>query len=285
MKIGAHQSISGGFHKAIEKAEQIGLESVQIFTKAPQNWKEPILTKEAVSTFLQARDTAQLEARRLVVHGSYLVNTCSANPETVTKAVASLIAEAQRCDQLQIPHLVFHPGSPGKLGPEAGIKMVAHAIDQILEASDSVELLIENTAGSGKSIGHTFEQIQAIIAHAQHHPRIGVCFDTAHAFAAGYNLADINEAPTIFKQFDEIIGFERLKVLHLNDSRTGLGSRVDRHERIGEGRMGSDIFKWLVNAPFAKNLPGILETPLEKNETYQNDIETLKRFRKNKRKQ
>lgn len=279
MKLGAHQSIVGGFHHTADRAARIGLESVQIFTKAPQTWSEPTLLDTAVESFLVARQTAKYTPDQWVVHASYLVNTCSETPQTRMKAVASLIAEAKRCDRLHIPYLVFHPGSPGKLGSEAGIAMVAEAILNILDASSTVQLLIENTAGTGKSIGHSFEQIKQIIDLAHNHPRIGVCFDTAHAFAAGYNLADVNIAPQIFEKFDHIVGLDALKVIHLNDSKTGLGSRIDRHERVGHGRIGADFFRWMVNAAFAENIPGILETPLKKGETYEKDIQTVKEFR------
>ncbi|MBN2343176.1 MAG: deoxyribonuclease IV [Deltaproteobacteria bacterium] len=280
MKLGAHQSISGGIHNAVTRADRIQLSSVQIFTKAPQSWKEPELSAKQIHDFQTARTQAGFRAEDWVVHASYLVNTCSENPDTRTRAVAALIAEANRCDALNIPHLVFHPGSPGKQGVDVGISLVALAITQILAASADVQLLIENTAGSGKSIGHTFEQIRQIIELVPESDRVGVCFDTAHAFAAGYNIAEEKTAPLIFDEFDRIIGLERLKVIHLNDSKTKLGSRVDRHERIGRGRIGEPLFRWLVNAPFAEHLPGILETPLEKDETYAADIQRLRSFRR-----
>ena len=280
MKIGAHQSIAGGLHLAPERAKKIALDCFQMFTKAPQSWQEPMLTKSQVSQFRKTCAACGFGPRQIAVHASYLVNPCSANESTLAKAVQALVAEAKRCDDLDIAYLVFHPGSPGKMGEETGISLIADAILQTLDASRHVMLLIENTAGSGKSVGHTFEQIASIIELADGHERIGVCFDTAHGFAAGYPLSTTKKAAAVFNEFDSVIGLQRLKWLHLNDSRTGLGSRVDRHARIGDGRIGKALFKWLVNAPFAAELCATLETPLEKNETYEKDVERLKKMRK-----
>ena len=280
MKIGAHQSIAGGLHLAPKRAAANGLECFQIFTKAPQSWQEPELSREQIVLFRNACQTHGFTDNQIAVHASYLVNPCSANETTRQKAVAALTAESVRCDLLHIPFLVFHPGSPGKLNKSDGISLVSEAILPALEASSNVTVLIENTAGSGKSIGYNFDHIAAIIAKAGASDRIGCCFDTAHAFAAGYDISTPKKATAVFEAFDQIIGFNRLKWIHINDSRTGLGSRVDRHEKIGDGRIGKKFFQWMVNQPFTAHINGTLETPLEKNETYKADVSALKALRK-----
>ncbi|MBN2717444.1 MAG: deoxyribonuclease IV [Deltaproteobacteria bacterium] len=279
MKLGAHQSIAGGLHLAPERARRIDLACFQMFTKAPQSWQEPDLTDAQIQEFRRTCARCGYDRLEMAVHASYLVNPCSANETTREKALQALIADARRCDALDIAYLVFHPGSPGKHEQEEGLKRVAEAIRHTLAASERVCLLIENTAGSGRGIGHSFEQIAEMIDQTGAHRRIGVCFDTAHAFAAGYPLHTVKDAALVFAELDRIIGYERLKWMHLNDSRTGMGSRVDRHARIGEGQIGTALFKWLVNAPFAKGICATLETPLEKNETYEKDVLRLRKLK------
>ncbi|MBN2524760.1 MAG: deoxyribonuclease IV [Deltaproteobacteria bacterium] len=279
MKIGAHQSIAGGLQLAPQRAASIGLECFQMFTKAPQNWQEPELTSRQISLFQNTCRQCGFESGQIAVHASYLVNPCSAVESTRKKAVAALVNEAMRCDSLQIAYLVFHPGSPGKQGEDMGIALVADAVQNALAVTRDVTLLIENTAGSGKSIGHRFEHIAAIVALVGNDNRIGCCFDTAHAFAAGYDISTVSGASSVFGAFDDAVGLERLKWMHLNDSRTGLGSRVDRHEKIGEGRIGETFFQWLVNASFATRINCTLETPINKNETYEAAVSALKALR------
>lgn len=277
MKIGAHQSIKGGFHKAIESAVQISLETVQLFTKSPQIWADPILDESQIHGFRAARIQAEYE--HVVVHASYLVNPCSAASDTRDKAWESLKNEALRCDKLGVDYLVFHPGSPGKLGIEEGIKLTSEGLQYALDESAHVTILVENTAGQGKSIGHRFDHLAQILEQSSQPGRTGVCFDTCHGFAGGYPLAKKSQAIETFNQFDKIVGRKNLKALHLNDSRTGLGSRVDRHERIGKGHIGIELFKWMVKAKRFENIPAILETPIDKNETYKEEADLLKSFR------
>lgn len=279
MKLGAHQSIAGGLYKSIQRASRIKLECLQIFTKSPQTWNEPEISVQQQALFSRWKQKAGYKNTDVIVHASYLVNTCSANPLTRKKAARALQLEAQRCDLLGIQYLVFHPGSPGQRGENEGISLISEAILDTLESTCNVHLLIENTAGTGKSIGHSFEQLQQILNSCENDRRVAICFDTAHAFAAGYNLAQGSVAQSTFSHFDDIIGLDKLKVFHLNDSRTKCGSRIDRHEQLGQGHIGMDFFHWLVNEQWLDDTLCILETPLEKNETYAKDISMLKRHR------
>ncbi len=278
MKLGAHQSIAGGLHMAPQRALAIGLDCFQMFTKAPQSWHEPDLTGVQIEKFKTACIRGNYLHGHVAVHASYLVNVCSANELTRHRAIDALVRDARRCDALEVAYLVFHPGSPGKMGADTGISLVATAIAEVLRRTQKVTILIENTAGTGQSIGHTFEQIADIIHRAGNHHRIGVCFDTAHALAAGYSISTPADAQSVFDDFNRVIGMARLQWIHLNDSRTGRGSRVDRHETIGKGKIGTPFFKWLVNAPFVKNISATLETPLEKNCTYEKDVNALRKM-------
>jgi len=273
MLIGAHESIQGGFHRAVERAIADGCASVQIFTKAPQIWREPEITEETAAAFRAARKAAGFGP--LVVHASYLINTCSASPSTRAKAAKALSAEARRCDLFGADYLVFHPGSPGDLGDETGILLTAESVCAALEASRSVEILVENTAGQGKGIGWRFEQLASIIERAGGGERLGVCVDTCHAFAAGYALSSAAEAAALFDEIDGILGRGRVRALHVNDAKSACGSRVDRHELIGRGALGIPPFRWLVNAERFARVPGILETPIAKGETYAAEVAAL----------
>ena len=273
MRIGAHQSIQGGFRRAIERAVADGCASVQIFTKPPQIWREPLVSDADAASFRGAREAAGV--RPVVVHASYLINTCSASPSTRAKAAKALVAEAQRCDLLGADHLVFHPGSPGDMGDDAGIRLTAEAVRAALDASKSVEILVENTAGQGKGIGWRLEHLAAILELAGGGERLGACIDTCHAFAAGYALSTGDEAAAFFEEADRLLGRGRVRALHVNDSKSTCGSRVDRHALIGRGELGLPLFRWLVNAKRFAELPGIVETPIAKGETYAAEIAAL----------
>lgn len=277
MICGAHESAQGGFFRSILRAVADGCETVQLFTRPPKTWKEHFPTEEDAARFRLAREEAGFD--QVVSHASYLVNTCSASEETRARAREALAAEARRCDLLGIEHLVFHPGSPGKTDQEVAIENVALGLRDALARSERVSLLLENTAGQGHSIGWRFEHLAAIIELAGSHPRIGVCFDTCHAFAAGHDVRSPEAAAEVFTELDRVVGAGRLKVIHLNDSRTGLGSRVDRHERLGAGEIGLDLFRWMMNEPRFEGIAGIVETPLDDRETYLTQVKLLRSLR------
>lgn len=276
MRIGAHQSIQGGLHNALYRAQADLSDAVQIFTKPPQAWKEPVLSDEAIDAFKRAKVETGIDA--VVVHDSYLVNPCAAKPEVRQKSVAALKAEAARCEQLEIEYLVFHPGSPGELGQEEGFDLVARCLKEVLAATNRVQLLVENTAGQGKSIGYRFDHLKSIIERAGGDKRLGVCLDTCHAYAAGYDLKQVENARKIIDELETVVGPDRFRVLHLNDSKKGPESRVDRHALIGEGEIGSDLFAWLVTDPRFADKIAVLETPIAKGETYRGEILKLRSF-------
>ncbi len=273
MLLGAHQSIKGGFSKAVERAASDSCKALQIFTKAPAIWKTPPIDPDEAARFRLAR--AELKIGPVLVHDSYLVNPCAKSPETRRKSWRALEEEATRCDLLGAEYLVLHPGSPGDAGDEDGFALAAECVARALDAASMVHLLIETTAGQGKSIGHCFEHLAAIIERAGGDERIGVCLDTCHSFAAGYDLTSPEAAAGVFAELDAIVGADRLRALHLNDSKRPLGSRVDRHALIGQGGIGPELFRWLVNEPRFRDIPGILETPVPKGETYRNEIDFL----------
>jgi deoxyribonuclease-4 len=273
MLIGAHESIQGGFHRAVESAIADGCSSVQIFTKSPQIWREPTVSAEAAAAFRAARKAAGFGP--VIAHASYLINTCAASPSTRAKGSSALTAEARRCDLLGADFLVFHPGSPGDQGDEAGILLTAESVRAALEASQSVAILVENTAGQGKGIGWRIEHLASILELAGGGERLGVCIDTCHAFAAGYALSNGDEAAAFFDEIDKLLGRGRVRALHVNDAKSACGSRVDRHALIGQGMLGLAPFRWLVNAERFARVPGIVETPIAKGETYAAEVAAL----------
>jgi len=277
MLIGAHQSTAGGLERAFARAREDGCEAMQIFTKAPQTWREPDLSPAQIEAFRRARQESGV--RVVVSHGAYLVNPCAPNEEVLAKSQAALIAEARRCDQLGVEALVLHPGSPGQLGRDRGVELAARTVGKALEASERVRILVENTAGQGQSIGAALEDLRDIIQLAGASTRLGVCFDTCHAFAAGHDLRTPDQATEVLGRLDLLVGAARLGALHLNDAKKELGSRVDRHEPLGAGRLGLALFGHLVNAPRLATVPGILETPLGEGETYAREIGLLKSLR------
>ncbi len=274
MLLGAHESIQGGLDRAVSRARADGCEVFQIFTKAPQAWKTPPIDGTAATAFMSARKAGGFGP--VMVHDSYLINLCAVNPDIRRKSRAAFAEEARRCDQIGAEYLVFHPGSPGTLDENEAVTLVADCLVETLAATEHVAILVESTAGQGKHIGYRFEQLAAIIEAAGASNRLGVCFDTCHGFAAGYDLRTEKSARSVFREFDHIVGADRLKAFHLNDSQKPLGSRVDRHALIGRGEIGIELFRYLVNEPRFKELPGVLETPIAKGQTYRDEVDLLK---------
>jgi deoxyribonuclease IV len=278
LELGAHMSISGGHHMAIDRALASQMSAFQLFTKNQRQWKASPIDPAAAETFRTCWGGCGM--KHLVAHDSYLINIGSPDDELWQKSRAALQDELERCDLLGVPYLVSHPGAHVNSGLEAGIARIAEAIDRIHEAlpDGRAAILLETTAGQGTTIGRTFEELAAIIDKVADKQRVGVCFDTCHVFAAGYELRTPEGYAETMRVFDRTVGLDRIKAFHLNDSKHPLGSRKDRHEHIGEGELGLDGFRHLLNDPRFAGLPGIMETPKDADDDG-NDVRNLAALR------
>jgi len=277
MQFGAHESISGGVFNAIERGRTATCDTIQMFNKSNSQWRaKKIEQAELDKYFEMIKETGVTVATS---HSSYLINIASPVKELNEKSYASLKEEMERCEMLKIPNLVMHPGSHVGTGEEAGIKRIIKNLNKLFKElkNNSVCLLLETTAGQGSNLGYTFEQIGEMIDGVKVQDHIGVCLDTCHIFAAGYPISDPKEYKKTMKKFDDIIGIDKLKIIHMNDSKKEFGSRKDRHEHIGKGHIGIEAFRNIVNDKRLKNIPMILETP--KEEELKEDIENLKLLR------
>ena len=266
LEFGSHVSASGGVDLSIPRAAALEMTACQIFTKNERQWNAKPLDPGVIDRFKSNWQGAGL--KQVVAHDSYLINVASPDEALWARSKAALMHELERCDQLGVPYLVSHPGAHVGSGVEAGIERVAKAINEIHRETPEGKaiVLIETTAGQGTALGRTFEEIASIIAQLDDKSRIGVCLDTCHIFAAGYDIRDQASYDETMASFDEVIGLDRLKCIHLNDSQKGLGSRVDRHAHIGQGEIGAAGFGFIVNDPRLAGLPGILETPKENDD-------------------
>lgn len=265
--LGAHFSIAGGLENAIYTAKEYGCSALQLFTKNARTWKETALSDDAVERFVQARqETGIVE---IAAHTSYLLNIAGPDEKGRARSRKALAAELERCQRLGIPYLVHHPGAHLGAGAEAGIAAAAREIRRILDALPGVScrLLMETTAGQGTGIGRTFEEIAEILSAAGHPERTGVCLDTCHIFAAGYDIRTRAAYDETMAHFHRTVGLDRLFVLHLNDTKTDFRSRVDRHEHIGEGAIGLDAFGFFMRDPRLAACPKIIETPKMRGDT------------------
>lgn len=259
--LGAHFSISGGLHRAIEEAQSYKCNVLQLFTKNATTWRERALQEKDIHKFRQARALSGI--RIMIAHTSYLINIAGGEGKKLSLSREALKQELIRCGQLGIDSLVLHPGSHMGDGDENGIMRIAQNINEIFHETrgNRTRLLLETTAGQGSSIGFCFEQLAAIIKRIHAPSRIGVCLDTCHIFAAGYNISTPAGYRKTIKAFDEIIGLEHLHLIHLNDSKKDVGSRTDRHEHIGSGFIGMGTFELIINDFRFRNIPKIIETP------------------------
>ncbi len=265
LELGAHMSISGGHHLAVDRALADRMGALQIFTKNQRQWKAAPIDPAAAEIF---RDRwAGSGMTHLVAHDSYLINVGSPDPELWNKSREALQDELLRCDLLGVPYLVSHPGAHMTEGVDAGVARIAEAINRIHDdlPDGAAMILLETTAGQGTVVGRTFEELAAIIDKVDDKARMGVCFDTCHAFAAGYELRTPEGYAATMQAFDDIVGLDRIKAFHLNDSKNPLGSRKDRHDHIGEGEIGPDAFANIVNDPRFVGRAGILETPKDQD--------------------
>jgi len=265
--LGAHESIAGGLQQAFDRIQQVGGESLQIFTRNQRQWKAPPLTDEEITAFKQARSA--VDEMPVASHASYLINLGSSQEEQARKSVTAFVDELQRCARLGIPHVVFHPGSHGGAGIETGLANVTANLDQVIEAAGDdcvpVTILLETTAGQGTGLGYRFEELARILEKSKYPDRLGICVDTCHIFAAGYDIRTPESYAATFAEFERLIGIERIRFFHLNDSKKELGSRVDRHEHIGRGCIGLAGFRELLRDPRFSRHPMTLETPKGKD--------------------
>ena len=263
--LGAHMSVAGGLHKALIRAEKVGCQVIQIFTKNNNQWKSKRLSEEQVVAFDERRKETGVIP--VAVHDSYLINLASPRSDVEQQSFRALLDELERAERLGIPFLVIHPGAPLGEGESRGLSRISEGINRIHEQTVGyrVKILLETTAGQGTNLGYRFEHLAEIIDKTVPKDRLGVCFDTCHAFAAGYDFRSLKTYRALFRTFDEIIGINRLMLFHINDSKKGLGSRVDRHEHIGAGTIGLEAFSRLLKDERFINLPFLLETPKGKN--------------------
>jgi len=272
--IGAHVSAAGGVENVPERAHKIGAKAFALFTKNQRRWEGPPLTKENIDGFKKSRQELGYSMDYVMPHDSYLINLGHPEEQQLQKSRNAFLDEMQRCEQLGIKLLNFHPGNHlNKISVEECLDRNAASLNWALDKTEGVTAVIENTAGQGTSIGYKFEYLARIIDGVDDKSRVGVCIDTCHAFAAGYNLSTEKSYYEMWKQFEELIGFEYLKGMHLNDSKNECRSRVDRHDNIGEGKIGIKGFELLMQDERLDNIPMILETP--NTERWPEEIEML----------
>lgn len=277
LDFGTHASASGGVDKALQRAVDVGATSCQIFAKNERQWVAKPLDPAVVERFHAERERTGIH--QMVVHDSYLINLASPKDDIHEKSMAAFRDEIERCDTLQIRYLVTHPGAHTGSGVDEGIRTFADSLNRIFDALPDSRTItcLETTAGQGTTLGRSFEEIAAIIDLVEDKTRVGVCFDTCHTFAAGYDIRTVDGVTDVLDEFDRIIGIDKLKVLHLNDSKNPLGSNKDRHDHIGEGLIGLEGFRGIVNDPRLEGLPAILET--EKDDDGDHDRRNLERLR------
>jgi deoxyribonuclease IV len=277
--LGAHMSIAGGYYKAADLARAAGCDVVQLFTKNNNQWRaRPISDQEAA----QFRDVlAERNIAHPLSHASYLINLGSPDPLLWQKSVDGMVVELERAELLGIPFVVVHPGASVAASEAEGIANIGRALDEIHQRTSRLAAipLLENTAGQGSCLGYRFEQLAAILAEVKDQGRVGVCFDTCHAFAAGYPLGTPAEFAATWQAFDNTIGIGRIKAIHLNDSKRELGSRVDRHEHIGRGQLGTEPFRLLLSDERFRRVPMYLETPKGQHEGEDWDVINLRVLR------
>ena len=273
MYLGAHMSIAGGLHMAFERISRVDGTALQIFTRNQRQWKIPELTGYDVELFAAA--WSRWGEYPVAAHDSYLINLASDKPDLLKRSTLAFAEELRRIEALSVPYLVTHPGSHLGAGVEEGIRRYAANLDRAIEASGTEKglVLLETTAGQGTNLGSTFEELAAIIKASAHPDRLGVCYDTCHTFAAGYDIRTPEAYAATFDAFDRIIGLDRLKFFHLNDTKNEFGSHKDRHEHIGRGEIGEQGFRNLMRDPRFADIPKTLETP--KKEDLQDDVRNL----------
>jgi deoxyribonuclease-4 len=275
--LGAHMSIGGGVHKAIERGCSIKCTAIQMFVKNNMQWFARPLAPDEIRAFLEHRQRGELLS--IFAHANYLINLAATNPQFHSNSLRALSEELTRANQLELPFLVLHPGAHLGAGEEAGLEKIVASINRVFRKIPKVKtrIALETTAGQGSCLGHRFEQIAYIIQNVREPERLCVCLDTAHIFAAGYDISSEAAIKRTFRGFDRTIDLEHLAALHLNDSKTARGSRVDRHEHIGKGKIGLAAFRFIMRDRRFRKIPKVLETP--KGKDLREDVENLKTLR------
>lgn len=275
--IGAHVSASGGVENAPRNALEIGATAFALFTKNQRQWAAPALSAEQIAAFREACRNYGYTPQQILPHDSYLINLGHPEEEGLQKSRASFLHEMQRCEALGLDRLNFHPGSHlKKISEQESLSLVAESINIALANTKGVTAVIENTAGQGSNLGYAFWHLAYIIERVEDKSRVGVCLDTCHSFAAGYDLSTELGCEMVFREFDEVVGFEYLRGMHLNDALKAVGSRVDRHSPLGEGFLGITPFRYIMQDKRFDNIPLILETPDESR--WPEEIALLKSF-------
>lgn len=274
---GAHMSTAGGFEKAIERGQSIHCTAIQIFTKSNRQWACKPITPQEAELFRATVHASSIDYKNIIVHAAYLINIGSPDADSQKKSIASLIIELERCEALGIPYLVLHPGSHTGSGIEACLERIAKNLDVVFETfKGNTMVLLENMAGQGSVACATFEQLASTREKSHYKNKIGFCFDTCHAFAAGYDMRTQTTYDQLWQEYDSIIGLKNLKAMHINDSKKELASKIDRHEEIGDGKLGLEPFKLLFNDPRFFDIPKILETPYDDLADYSKNMHTIK---------
>lgn len=277
--IGAHVSASGGVENAPLNAAAIGANAFALFTKNQRQWVAKPLTQESIDAFKENCARFGFDSQYILPHDSYLINLGHPEEEGLEKSRAAFLDEMQRCELLDLKLLNFHPGSHlNKISEEECLNRIAESINITLAKTNNVSAVIENTAGQGSNLGYTFEQLRYIIDRVEDKSRIGVCLDTCHTFTAGYDIETEEGYNKVFDQFDKVVGFNFLRGIHLNDSKKALGTKVDRHDSVGKGLLGTSFFERFMNDPRFDNIPVILETPDES--IWKEEIEYLRSLEK-----
>jgi deoxyribonuclease IV len=277
--VGAHVSAAGGVENAPVNAHQIGAKAFALFTKNQKQWSAPPLTRKNISSFRENCEKFGYMPFQILPHDSYLINLGHPEKAALEKSRESFLDEMQRCEQLGLDRLNFHPGSHLRMRtPEECLSTIAESINLALDKTKGVIAVIENTAGQGSNLGHTFEQIKHIIDLVEDKSRVGVCIDTCHAYTAGYNIKTAYGFEETFRKFDDIIGIRYLKGMHINDTKKEFASRVDRHDNLGKGFLGEEVFWNLMNDQRFDDMPLILETPEES--LWEEEIKRLYSFMK-----
>ncbi|MGQ0536259.1 MAG: deoxyribonuclease IV [Methanobacteriota archaeon] len=275
--LGAHVGIGGGLHNAPGNAKALDCTAFAMFCKSQRQWRAPPIPAAAAADFQRAMQENGYAPEQVVVHDAYLINMGSSDRDTREKSTIAFKVEVERCGLLGLSLICFHPGSHLGDGETTGMERIAESVARVLDETKGsrVRVLFENAAGQGSNVGYRFGELATMLDAVGDKRRTGVCFDTCHAFAAGYDLSTAKGYDAVFAEFDDVVGFDRLFAFHLNDSAKGLGSRLDRHAMIGQGLLGKEAFRLLVNDPRFDEIPMVLETS-DNDDDYRTDLKTLR---------